>query len=58
MRTRVAIVGAGPAGLTLGHLLTLAGIDTVVLEIPDEGTRRDALAGGRARGRDDEPAAL
>ena len=32
MRTRVAIVGAGPAGLTLGHLLTLAGIDNVVLE--------------------------
>jgi p-hydroxybenzoate 3-monooxygenase len=32
MRTRVAIIGAGPAGLTLGHLLTLAGIDNVVLE--------------------------
>ncbi len=32
MRTRVAIVGAGPAGLTLGHLLTLAGVDNVVLE--------------------------
>ena len=31
-RTQVAIVGAGPAGLTLGHLLTSAGIDNVVLE--------------------------
>ncbi|MBS7707281.1 4-hydroxybenzoate 3-monooxygenase [Chelatococcus asaccharovorans] len=32
MRTQVAIVGAGPAGLMLGRLLELAGIDTVVLE--------------------------
>jgi p-hydroxybenzoate 3-monooxygenase len=32
MRTQVAIVGAGPAGLTLAHLLHLAGIDTVVVE--------------------------
>jgi len=32
MRTQVAIVGAGPAGLMLGHLLQRAGIDTVVLE--------------------------
>jgi p-hydroxybenzoate 3-monooxygenase len=32
MRTQVAIVGAGPAGLTLGHLLHRAGIDAVVLE--------------------------
>ena len=31
-RTQVGIVGAGPAGLTLGHLLQLEGIDTVVLE--------------------------
>ena len=27
MRTRVAIVGAGPAGLTLAHLLSRRGID-------------------------------
>jgi p-hydroxybenzoate 3-monooxygenase len=33
MRTRVAIVGAGPAGLTLGHLLHLQGIESIVLEI-------------------------
>jgi p-hydroxybenzoate 3-monooxygenase len=32
MRTQVGIVGAGPAGLLLGHLLHLRGIDTVVLE--------------------------
>ena len=32
-RTQVAIVGAGPAGLMLGHLLHLAGIDSVILEI-------------------------
>jgi p-hydroxybenzoate 3-monooxygenase len=32
MRTRVAIVGAGPAGLMLAHLLRRAGIDSVVLE--------------------------
>jgi p-hydroxybenzoate 3-monooxygenase len=31
-RTQVAIVGAGPAGLTLGHLLHLEGIDSVILE--------------------------
>jgi p-hydroxybenzoate 3-monooxygenase len=32
MRTQVGIVGAGPAGLVLSHLLHLQGIDTVVLE--------------------------
>jgi p-hydroxybenzoate 3-monooxygenase len=32
MRTQVGIVGAGPAGLMLGHLLHLAGIEAVVLE--------------------------
>src|SRR5262245_18612767 len=32
MRTQVGIVGAGPAGLLLGHLLHRAGIDAVVLE--------------------------
>ena len=32
MRTQVGIVGAGPAGLVLGHLLHREGIDTVVLE--------------------------
>jgi p-hydroxybenzoate 3-monooxygenase len=32
MRTQVAIVGAGPAGLLLGHLLQSAGIESVILE--------------------------
>jgi len=32
MRTQVGIVGAGPAGLVLTHLLARAGIDSVVLE--------------------------
>jgi len=30
--TRVAIIGAGPAGLLLGQLLTVAGIDNIVIE--------------------------
>jgi p-hydroxybenzoate 3-monooxygenase len=32
MRTQIAIIGAGPAGLMLAHLLHQQGIDTVVLE--------------------------
>ena len=32
MRTQVGIVGAGPAGLLLSHLLHLEGVDSVVLE--------------------------
>ena len=32
MRTQVGIVGAGPAGLTLSHLLHREGIESVVLE--------------------------
>ena len=31
-RTQVGILGAGPAGLTLAHLLHEAGIDCVILE--------------------------
>ena len=31
-RTQVGIVGAGPAGLTLSHLLHLEGIDSLVVE--------------------------
>jgi len=44
MRTQVAIVGAGPAGMFLAHLLGRAGVDAVVLE------RRDrAYVEGRVR---------
>jgi p-hydroxybenzoate 3-monooxygenase len=32
MRTQVVIVGAGPAGLMLGRLLELAGIEAIILE--------------------------
>jgi p-hydroxybenzoate 3-monooxygenase len=32
MRTQVAIIGAGPAGLVLSHLLALGGIESVILE--------------------------
>ena len=35
MRTQVAIVGAGPAGLLLGQLLQQRGIESVVLELRD-----------------------
>jgi p-hydroxybenzoate 3-monooxygenase len=32
MRTGIAIIGAGPAGLLLGHLLRAEGIDCIILE--------------------------
>jgi p-hydroxybenzoate 3-monooxygenase len=35
MRTKVAIIGAGPAGLFLGHLLSRAGIEAVIVERRD-----------------------
>src|SRR3954466_3934612 len=35
MRTQVAIVGGGPAGLMLGRLLELRGIESVVIERRD-----------------------
>jgi p-hydroxybenzoate 3-monooxygenase len=44
MRTQVAIVGAGPAGLLLSHLLRVAGVDSVVLE-----RRSRAYVEGRIR---------
>ena len=33
MRTQVGIIGAGPAGLMLSHLLHLQGIESVVVEM-------------------------
>lgn len=35
-RTQVGIVGAGPAGLMLGHLLHASGIESVIVEIRSE----------------------
>ena len=32
MRTQIGIIGAGPAGLLLSHILHLEGIRSVVLE--------------------------
>ncbi len=43
-RTQVGIVGAGPAGLLLSHLLALRGIDSVVVE-----TRSRAYCEARQR---------
>ena len=43
-RTQVCIIGAGPAGLFLGHLLARAGIDSIVLE-----DRSRAYVEGRVR---------
>jgi p-hydroxybenzoate 3-monooxygenase len=36
IRTQVGIVGAGPAGLMLGHLLHLCGVDSFIIEIRSE----------------------
>ncbi|MEV6350238.1 4-hydroxybenzoate 3-monooxygenase [Actinoplanes sp. NPDC051851] len=36
MRTQVAIIGAGPAGLLLSHLLAAGGVDSVVVETRSE----------------------
>src|SRR5581483_11388149 len=44
MRTQVGIVGAGPAGLLLSHLLALRGIDSLVVE-----TRSRAYCEARQR---------
>ena len=32
MRTQVGIIGAGPAGLMLSHLLHLNGISSIIIE--------------------------
>lgn len=44
MRTQVVIVGAGPAGMLLSHLLGLGGVDSVILE-----TRSRAYVESRIR---------
>jgi p-hydroxybenzoate 3-monooxygenase len=46
MRTQVAIVGAGPAGLLLGHLLHRAGIDSVIIERHDRRHAEERIRAG------------
>ena len=46
MRTQVAIVGAGPAGLLLGHLLHRAGIDNVIVERHDRRYAEERIRAG------------
>ncbi len=46
MRTQVAIVGAGPAGLLLGHLLHRAGIDNVIVERHDRRHAEERIRAG------------
>ena len=43
-RTQVGIVGAGPAGLLLSHLLALGGVNSIVIE-----TRSRAYCEARQR---------
>jgi p-hydroxybenzoate 3-monooxygenase len=64
MRTQVAIIGAGPAGMFLAHLLRRDGIDAVVVErreLPpsewsidyeslDQGGKTNACQEAQARG--------
>ena len=45
-RTQVAIIGAGPAGLTLGHLLHRGGIDSVIIERRDRAYVEKRLRAG------------
>ena len=49
MRTQVGIVGAGPAGLVLAHLLHLAGIESIVIEDKSRALYRASAARRPAR---------
>jgi p-hydroxybenzoate 3-monooxygenase len=46
MRTQVAIIGAGPAGLMLGQLLHKAGIDALIIERQSAGHVRERIRAG------------
>jgi p-hydroxybenzoate 3-monooxygenase len=46
MHTQVAILGAGPAGLLLSHLLHLSGVESVVLEIRTQEYVRQRVRAG------------
>jgi p-hydroxybenzoate 3-monooxygenase len=45
-RTQVAIIGAGPAGLMLSHLLHLEGIDSIILEARSRDYIEDRVRAG------------
>lgn len=53
LRTQVGILGAGPAGLLLAHLLQKAGIDSIVID----GRTRDDIEGTVKAGIVESPAA-
>lgn len=46
MRTQVGIIGAGPAGLLLSHLLHLRGIESVVLEARSQDAIESTIRAG------------
>jgi p-hydroxybenzoate 3-monooxygenase len=46
MRTQVGIIGAGPAGLLLSHLLHLRGIESVVLEARSQNAIESTIRAG------------
>lgn len=46
MRTQVGIIGAGPAGLMLSHLLHLEGIESVIIERSEQEHVRTRLRAG------------
>lgn len=45
-RTQVVVVGAGPAGLLLGRMLDLAGVDNIVVEARSRGYCEERLRAG------------
>ena len=46
MRTQVGIVGAGPAGLLLSHMLHLRGVESVVVDIQTRDTIEQTIKAG------------
>ena len=53
MKTQVAIMGAGPSGLLLAHLLQRSGIDSIVID----GKSREEIEGTVKAGIVEQPAA-
>jgi p-hydroxybenzoate 3-monooxygenase len=46
MRTQVGIVGAGPAGLMLSHLLHLRGVESVVIDVQSRQSIEETIKAG------------